>query len=118
VLDVVCPVAFEYFPAMQLVHDVTAVDPEYVPAAQSVQTDRSFEYFPAGHAAQCTDSQKSDAVMLCAFGKVESLARTLFLASLLSAPPSRCLMPRALFLSRSRSLACSLAIYLSSKRAL
>ena len=51
VLDVVCPVAFEYFPRMHLVHDVTAVDPEYVPASQSVQTDRSFEYFPAGHAA-------------------------------------------------------------------
>jgi hypothetical protein len=56
-LDVVCPVAFEYFLAMQLVHDVTAVDPEYVPAAQSVQTDRSFEYFPAGHAAQILKGQ-------------------------------------------------------------
>jgi len=42
---------------MQLVHDVTAVDPEYVPAAQSVQTDRSFEYFPAGHAAQILKGQ-------------------------------------------------------------
>jgi len=57
VLDVVCPVAFEYFPRMHLVHDVAAVDPEYVPASQSVQTDWSFEYFPAGHAAQVLKSQ-------------------------------------------------------------
>ena len=39
VLVVVCPVAFEYFPAMHFVHDVTLGVSEYVPVAQSVQTD-------------------------------------------------------------------------------
>jgi len=39
VLVVVCPVAFEYFPTMHFVHDVTVGDSAYVPAAQSVQTD-------------------------------------------------------------------------------
>ena len=57
VLDVVCPVAFEYFPPMHFVHAVTVGDSEYVPAAQSVQIDRSFEYFPAGHAAEILRSQ-------------------------------------------------------------
>ena len=78
-LDVVCPVAFEYFPRRHLVHDVTAVDPEYVPASQSVHTDRLFEYFPAGHAAHQV-SHKSAAVWLCACGEVDSLARMLSLS--------------------------------------
>ena len=51
------PVPFEYFPAVHFVHDVTATDSAYVPAAQSVQTDRPFSYFPAGHAAEILISQ-------------------------------------------------------------
>ena len=75
VLEFVAPVASEYLPPIHFVHDVTASNCEYVPAAQSVQRDRALAYFPEGHAAASTKRQWS-CLLSC------SLPRSLFVTKL------------------------------------